>query len=286
MTDTMLAPPDGAARPPRAADLASGTPPAARLLAAADRIAAARASGLPCAPVRDLVRDVDEAYAVQDIGTGRAVAAGRRVVGAKIGLTSPAVQRQLGVDRPDFGALLADMARGENLPIAWGDLMQPRIEAEVALVLGRDLDRPDATLADVLAATAYALPALEVVGSRIAGWDIRIADTVADNASSGLYVLGGPARSLDGLDLGAGAVMTMRRGGEVVSEGTGAACLGHPLNAAAWLAGEMARRGRPLRAGDVVLTGALGPMVPVAPGDRFEAEIAGLGRVSAAFAEA
>ena len=253
---------------------------------AAQRLWEAESSG-PCAPVRDLIGtdDLDAAYAVQESSTVRALERGRRVVGRKIGLTSPAVQAQLGVDRPDFGMLFADMAAAAGRPIEMARTMQPKIEAEIALVLGADLPHADPTVADLLMATAYALPALEIVGSRIAGWDIRITDTIADNASSGLFVLGGPARSLDGLDLGAGARMTMRRGEEVVSEGSGEACLGHPLNAAVWLAGEMARRGRPLMAGEIVLTGALGPMVPVAPGDDFIAEIAGLGRVTARFAD-
>ena len=254
--------------------------------AAARRLWDAESSG-PCAPVRDLIGtdDLDAAYAVQERSTARALERGRRIVGRKIGLTSPAVQAQLGVDRPDFGMLFADMAAGEGLPIAAARTMQPKIEAEIALILGEGLPHADPTVADLLLATAYAVPALEIVGSRIAGWDIRITDTIADNASSGLFVLGGPARPLDGLDLGAGARMTLKRGEEVVSEGSGEACLGHPLNAAVWLAGEMARRGRPLTAGEIVLTGALGPMVPVAPGDMFTAEIAGLGRVTARFAE-
>ena len=239
-------------------------------------------------PVRDLIgeTDLDAAYAVQDINTEAALAQGRRIVGRKIGLTSLVVQKQLGVDQPDFGILFADMAAPENLPIAPGRTMQPKIEAEIALILGADLDLADPTIADIINATRYVVPALEIVGSRIADWDIRITDTIADNASSGLFVLGGPVRALGGLDLGAGAAMTMRRGDEIVSEGSGAACLGHPLNAAVWLAGEMARRGRPLKAGEIVLTGALGPMVPVAPGDVFTATIDGLGQVTARFAEA
>jgi 2-keto-4-pentenoate hydratase len=270
--------------PPPALTNELGKRAAKHVVDAADRLFHAQ-GGEPCAPVRDLLTDsdIDAAYAAQDINTERALAAGRRLIGRKIGLTSLAVQRQLGVGQPDFGMLFADMAMGEGMPIASGRLMQPKIEAEIALVLQHGLDTPQATIADVIQATAYALPALEIVGSRIAKWDIRITDTIADNASSGLFILGGPARPLSGLDLGAGAVMRMRRGDEVVSQGSGSDCFGHPLNAAAWLAGEMARRGRPLQAGDIVLTGALGPMVPVNPGDRFDAEMAGLGSVCAIF---
>jgi 2-keto-4-pentenoate hydratase len=256
-----------------------------KIIEAAGRIAAAHKSGIACEPIRNTidVADLDAAYAIQDIGTDRAVAAGRRIVGRKIGLTSLAVQKQLGVDQPDFGILFADMVMGEGIPIPQDRLMQPKIEAEIALILGRDLAMPDPTIADVLWATAYVVPALEIVGSRIQKWDIRIVDTIADNASSGLLVLGGPARKIDGLDL-RNATMTMRKNGEIVSKGSGADCLGHPLNAAAWLAGEMVRRKRPLRAGDLILTGALGPMTPVAAGDVFEAQIDGLGQVSAVFA--
>jgi 2-keto-4-pentenoate hydratase len=252
---------------------------------AADLIFSAQ-GGAPCDPIRALLPDgdVDAAYAVQEINTKRALSAGRRLVGCKIGLTSPAVQKQLGVDQPDFGMLFADMLAAEGLPISRGRLMQPRIEAEIALILERDIAHEQPTIADLIRGTAYAVPALEIVSSRIKNWDIRITDTIADNASSGLFVLGGPARSMNGLDLGAAATMEMRRGDAAVSNGSGAACLGHPLNAAVWLAAELARRNRPLRAGDIILTGALGPMVPVNSDDRFDAHIEGLGRVSAQFA--
>ena len=254
------------------------------IVEAARRIAAAHESGIACEPIRDLIdiADLDSAYAVQDLGTDHAVSAGRRIIGRKIGLTSLAVQTQLGVDQPDFGMVFADMVMGEGIPIPPNRLMQPKIEAEIALILGRDLDMRNPTIADVLQATAFVLPALEIVGSRIRNWDIRIVDTIADNASSGLLVLGGPARKIDDLDLRA-ARMTMTKNGEIVSKGSGADCLGHPLNAAAWLAGEMVRRNRPLRAGELVLTGALGPMTPVSPGDLFEAQIEGIGHVSASF---
>ncbi|MNN05507.1 2-oxopent-4-enoate hydratase [compost metagenome] len=228
---------------------------------------------------------VDLAYAVQQHNNAADIGAGWRPVGHKIGLTSRAVQRQLGVDQPDFGRLFAQMARGDGQPIAWTDCQQPKVEAEIALVLERDLSHERHTLADIIRATAFALPAIEIVGSRIANWDISLLDTVADNASSGLFVLGSRPVRLKYLDLvGCGMSLSLR--GEPVSVGAGAACLDNPLNAAVWLADTMSRLGEPLRAGDVILTGALGPMVQVRPGDVFTADIQGLGRVSAAFAEA
>ncbi|WP_328437499.1 2-keto-4-pentenoate hydratase [Streptomyces sp. NBC_00444] len=258
---------------------------APEVIKVADTLVEAGRTGTACPPVRALLPegDIDAAYAVQRANVERGVAAGRRIVGRKIGLTSPAVQAQLGVDQPDFGALFADMAVPEGAEVAAGRLLQPKVEAEVALVLGADLPHSGCTVADVLRATDFALPALEIVDSRIAEWDITIVDTVADNASSGLFVLGGTPVPLTGLDL-RGVRMTMTRGGELVSEGTGADCLGGPLNAAVWLAATLAGMGDPLRAGDVVLTGALGPMAIAVPGDRFEARISQLGRVAVGFA--
>lgn len=251
----------------------------------ADLLAEAERSGRPVPPVRDrfAAGDIAAAYAVQRVNVERRLAGGRRVVGRKIGLTSPAVQAQLGVDQPDFGALLSDMAVPDGGTVPAGKLLQPKIEAEVALVLGTDLDVAEPNVADVIRATAFALPALEIVDSRIAGWDITITDTVADNASSALFVLGGVPVPLTSVDL-RGVTMTMLRGDEKVSAGTGADCLDGPLNAAVWLAGALAEMGDPLKAGDVILTGALGPMVPVTPGDRFEARISGLGSVRVRFA--
>ncbi|SDK70935.1 2-keto-4-pentenoate hydratase [Nonomuraea maritima] len=250
---------------------------------AADRLAEAVRSGKPCAPVRDLVGTEADAYAVQEISTRRALDAGRRPVGRKIGMTNPLIQRQMGVDQPDHGMLFADMCHGDGLPIPIEGFLQPRAEAEVALVLGRDLVGGPFTMADMVRAVEFALPAIEIADSRVADWDITLADTVADNASAGAFVLGGTPMPLSGLDLRA-ATMTMTRDGERVSAGSGEACLGNPLNAAVWLATRLGRTDRPLRAGDVVLTGALGPVVPVGPGEVFEARVEGLGTVRAVFA--
>ncbi|MFE3651309.1 2-keto-4-pentenoate hydratase [Streptomyces sp. NPDC059152] len=251
--------------------------------AAARQLLAAHATRTPCDPVRDLIDGVDEAYAVQEILARSWLAAGRRPVGRKIGLTSRSVQRQLGVESPDFGVLFSDMAVPDGAEVPAGAVLQPRAEAEVALVLERDLTHERHTVADVLRATAFALPAIEVVGSRIRDWDITLTDTIADNASCGMYVLGNRPSRLADLDLRL-CGMVLERRGEQVSTGAGAACLGHPLNAAIWLADTLVRCGRPLRAGDTVLTGALGPMVRTAPGDVLEARIEGLGDVRVAFA--
>ena len=252
----------------------------------ADKIFEAHRVGKPCAPVRDLLPEgaLDQAYAAQEINTKRWLAGGRRLVGRKIGLTSLAVQKQLGVDQPDYGMLFDDMAVPDGWEIGRTQLIQPKVEAEVAFVLDRDLDHERLTIADVIRAVAFALPAIEVVDSRIADWKIGILDTIADNASSGLYVLGATPKKLKDLDLRA-AGMVMENAGEPVSVGAGAACLGDPLSAMLWLAKTMARVGRPLQAGDTVLSGALGPMAPVKWGDVFEARIAGLGSVRAAFAK-
>jgi 2-keto-4-pentenoate hydratase len=261
-------------------DLSRSAPPNVRVEAAAERLLAARRTRTPCPPVRDLIGrdDVDAAYAVQRLLTERRRAAGASVVGRKIGLTAPAVQAQLGVDQPDFGVLFDDMRRGEGA-VGIGGLVQPKIEAEVAFVLGADVDDPAATASSVRAAVDHAVAALEIVDSRIAGWDISFADTVADNASSGLFVLGSrplPLAAVEPRDV----EMTMTIDGAQVSAGRGTACLGDPLAALAWLAGTAARFGDPLRAGDVVLSGALGPMAVLRPGAVVHADIGLFGGVS------
>ncbi|EFC84443.1 2-keto-4-pentenoate hydratase [Parafrankia sp. EUN1f] len=267
----------------------NGTIAAASADSAVTRVAAvlaeAERTGQPCPPVRTQLPagDIATAYAVAQHNVDAALAAGRRLVGRKVGLTSPAVQRQLGVDQPDCGALLADMAVPDGGEVPSGRLLQPKIEAEVALVLGRDLPAGPYTVADLISACDYALPALEIVDSRVAGWDITIVDTVADNASSGLFVLGGRPVRLTDVDLRE-VTMTLRAGEEEVSRGCGTDCLGGPLNSAVWLASTLHELGIALRAGDIVLTGALGPMVPVTPGSAFETTISGLGSVQVSFA--
>ncbi|HHP0278260.1 MULTISPECIES: 2-keto-4-pentenoate hydratase [Acinetobacter calcoaceticus/baumannii complex] len=238
------------------------------------------------APIRKNLGDesatVDVAYAIQQINTEQAIKNGRRLIGRKIGLTSKVVQNQLGVDQPDFGMLFADMAYGDGETIPFKRFIQPKVEAEIALVLQKDLTQIKHTYVDIISATAYALPAIEVVDSRIENWKISLIDTIADNASSAAFVLGSAPIKLENLDL-ANCKMQMHRKNEIVSEGQGKACLANPLNAAIWLADEMVKRGNPLRAGDIVLTGALGPMVVVSPGDEFVVEIDGFKAVKAIF---
>lgn len=241
-----------------------------------------RTGGLP--PLRDYLApdDLDGAYAVQALNTSFWVAKGRRIVGRKIGLTSKAVQQQLAVDQPDFGTLFADMQLSDGGVLPSGAVLQPKAEAEIAIVLGRDLTQMDVTPKGVAAAADYATAAIEIVDSRIADWKITFADTVADNGSSAFFVLGTEKHGLGGLDLFS-CGMVMEADSEIVSLGTGAACLGNPLNAAAWLARTMVERGEMLRAGDVILTGALGPMVALRPGVHYKAMIGGIGAVSFSF---
>ncbi len=256
--------------------------PTPQLVAVAEQLRAVYDSHEPIAPIRDSIASAAEAYAVQDVNTEHWIDSGRRLTGRKIGLTSLSVQRQLGVDQPDYGMLFADMAVDDGAEVAAGRLIQPRVEAEIAFVLGDDLPHPDTTAAEVLSAIDFALPAIEIVDSRIADWQISFFDTVADNGSSGLYVVGSRPVGMDAFDpISCGMVIESK--GEPVSVGAGSACLGSPISAAAWLARTMAAAGRPLGAGDTILSGALGPMVTARPGDAFEARISGLGSVSVSF---
>jgi len=254
--------------------------------AAVNRLQQAAYTRVPCAPVRDLIGadDVNLAYAVQRQLTERRLAEGARVVGRKIGLTSPAVQKQLGVDRPDFGVLFDDMDVSHLPEVPSGRLLQAKTEAEVAFVLGEDLVDGPLDVAQVRDAVSYATAALEIVDSRIAGWDITFGDTVADNASSGLFVLGERHLTLDEFEPVA-VEMTLHLNGEQVSTGNGAACLGDPLEALRLLAVQAHRFGDPLRAGHLILSGALGPFVPFAAGDRVTASISGFAPLTVTFEE-
>lgn len=257
---------------------------AATISAAADRLRAASATGVPTSPIRDLIGsdDVVAAYAVQTRLAEERIAAGARVVGRKIGLTSEAVQTQMGVDQPDFGILFDDMAYADGATIPYDAVLQPRAEAEVAFVLAEDLAEGDLDAARVRAAIAYGVAALEICGSRIADWDISFADTVADNASAGAYVLGTERRTLAEFEP-ASVAMSMSIDGAEVSTGTGAASLGDPINAVVWLARKARELGQPLRAGQVILSGAMGPMRPVTPGCTVTSTVTGLGSVSVSF---
>lgn len=249
---------------------------------AANRLWEAWVSACSCAPVRELIGkdDLEVAYSVQRHNERRMVAAGDHVVGRKIGLTSKAVQSQLGVDQPDFGPLFASRVVPDGGVVDLAPLIAPRIEAEIALVLGADLPDPiDLTVDDIRSATDHAVAALEVIDSRVRSWDITIADTIADFASAAAFVLGADGCPVDDVDLPA-VPMTMWRDGREVCQGTGAASLGDPLEAALWLARTMAERGTPLQAGDLVLTGALGPFVEIAPGQEIRAELGPLGSVA------
>lgn len=250
---------------------------------AARRLLHAQESGVPAEPVRDLIgaTDIDLAYRVQQRVIAARQEAGAEVIGRKIGLTSDAVQRQVGVDQPDFGFLLDQMRFDDGEPIPTATLLQPRAEVEIAFVLGTAVEDPEDPAA-VRAAVEYASAAVEVVDSRVRDWDVAITDTVADNASSGVFVLGSERVPLDAFEPRE-VTMSLVRDGEEVSSGTGAACLGDPLAALAWLARAATRYGSPLRAGDVVLSGALGPLAPVAAGQVFTATISSLGTVVARF---
>ncbi|MGV7123114.1 2-keto-4-pentenoate hydratase [Sphingopyxis sp. 550A] len=232
-------------------------------------------------PLRDALEptDAEGAYAVQTINTRFWEAQGRRIVGRKAGLTAKAVQQQLGVDQPDFGVLFDDMQVADGGRLDSTRAIQPKAEAEIAFILAADLPDADTSVEQVAAAVASVHAAIEIVDSRIADWKISFADTVADNGSSAFFVLAREGKPLAGLDL-EGAAMEMRFNGETVSTGVGAAALGNPLNAAAWLARTLAARGEPLRAGDILLAGALGPMAALTPGDYVHAKVAGIGACS------
>ena len=249
---------------------------------AARRLREAAASARQCEPVRHLLgsdADIDAAYAVQATNTDLSVSAGLRISGRKIGLTSAVVQQELGIDQPVSGTLFADRCVTDGIDVPAGALMQPRAEGEIAFVLGENLDKGEHSAVDVISATAYVLPAIEIVDSRTADWDLTVVDMVADNACSGFYVVGSRPTSLSSVDV-RDVDMRMQVNGKTASTGRGAACLGNPLHAMVWLANSLCESGTPLRAGDCIMTGSLGPMVTLSAGDEILVEVSPLGKVS------
>lgn len=238
-------------------------------------------------PVQPLIKrepeiTIEDAYRIQEAFVARRVAAGETIVGKKIGATSLAVQEMLGVYQPDFGMLLSGMVYQEGDTIDLSQLIQPKAEAELAFVLKEDLKGPGITAMDVIRATDYVLPCFEIVDSRISDWKLKIQDTVADNASCGVYVLGktkGDPRKLD-ITL---AGMVLEKNGELFSTGVGAAVQGSPANAVAWLANTLGALGIPFKAGEVILSGSQSTLVPVADGDELVCTVGGLGSCRVSF---
>lgn len=252
---------------------------------AGDELFDAYRAGTTIAPLRDRYAGIDivDAYRIQERFIARRTAIGEVVIGKKIGVTSKAVQDMIGVFEPDFGILTSVMAYDEGATIDLDTLIQPKIEAEIAFVLKRDLTGPGVTAMDVLRATEYVCACFEIVDSRIDNWDIRIQDTVADNASCGAYVLGQNQVDPRDVDLTlAGLLIEMN--GEPHATGVGAAVQGSPANAVAWLANTLGRLGMPFLAGEVILSGSLAPLIPVAHGDTLVAHVGGIGSCSVNFA--
>lgn len=253
----------------------------------AGRLDRAWRSGVPIPPISDSdgVASVETAYAIQAHWTSMRLARGEKIAGRKIGLTSKAIQQQLGVGEPDYGTLWQSSfypAAGGRVEIPARDFMQPRIEGEVAFLIGKALRGPQVTLQDVLAATEACALGIEIVASRIADWRIKLVDTIADNASYGGFTLGPWDRRMRDADLAALA-MTIRHNGVLAAEGVGAAALGHPAAATAWLANKLLEFGVALEPGDIVISGGITKMLPVKAGDRFEFSLTGQPAVTVSF---
>jgi 2-keto-4-pentenoate hydratase len=241
----------------------------------AEDIYQAEISKKPIQPIRTNFideRDIDAGYKIQQLVTQKKLADGAKLIGKKIGLTSFAVQEQLGVDEPDYGILTNRMQINDKGILPYSDLMQPKAEAEWAFILKDDLDTDDLDIDGVISAIDHARVAVEIVGSRIANWNIKITDTIADNASASHFVLGDEKIKISEVDL-IDSQMKLFKNGDLVSEGNGKACMGHPLKAVLWLAQTMLKRKQPLKAGDIILSGALGPMTDLVQGDNISAKI-------------
>lgn len=254
------------------------------ILEVADRLRKAQENKKPCSPIRDLINenDIESAYAVQSINNDFFVSQGAKIVGYKIGLTSEAVRKQFGINEPDFGRLFdnGEIISGSEIPIH--EIMQPKVEGEVAFVLKKKLDFGTYDMTNIISAVDYVLVSIEVLGSRIDNWDIRLSDSIADNASASHWVVGKKKVKLETLDL-VNCKMKMKKNGIVVSKGSGASCLGTPLNSLLWLSKTFAKFGETMKAGDLILSGAIGQVVDVAQGDYIEVEIEGLGGASLKF---
>jgi 2-keto-4-pentenoate hydratase len=253
--------------------------------AAADALRDAELDRAPIPPLRETYPDIDvvDAYEIQLINIRRRLEGGATVHGHKVGLSSKAMQEMMGVDEPDYGHLLSDMALSmSDAPVRAGVYCYPRVEMEVAFILGDTLPGEGCTENDVLAATEAVAPAIELIDSRILDWDIQIADTIADNASSAGFVLGAERVAPGDLDL-LGIEARLVKNGEQVAEGRSDAVLGNPVTVVAWLAQKVASFGVALEAGHVILPGSVHRAVDVAPGDQFEAVFDGLGTVSLSF---
>ncbi|GAB6987992.1 2-keto-4-pentenoate hydratase [Paenibacillus pini] len=244
----------------------------------------AESSQIAIAPFTERYPDltVTDAYHIQLQVVEQRLAAGRHIIGKKVGLTSKAMQTMLNVNEPDYGHLLDDMEVADQQVVSVKDMISPRIEAEIGFVLDRDLRGPDVTFLDVLLATKYVVPTLEIIDSRIADWKIKLIDTVADNGSSARVVVGQQKTPIDHLDLRA-LGMVLLKNGELIATGSGAAALGHPAHAIAWLANKLSDFNISLKAGEIILPGALSGAVNVYAGDHIEARFGQLGNVSVAF---
>ena len=237
----------------------------------------------PCKPIRNYIGDddIDTAYKVQTKNIEHHIKNGAVIKGYKIGLTSEAVQKQLGVNQPDFGVLLNTMEITSNV-FSYEALMQPKAEAEIALTLKKDIIEAPKTIEELIPLIDYAQSAIEIVGSRIENWNIKITDTVADNASASHYILGNKKLSLSNVDM-VNCTMQLTKNNTLVSEGKGIACLGNPLNAALWLTQTMIKNNTILKKGEVLLTGALGPMTNLEKGDTITATIEGFDAITLTF---
>ncbi|WLI78710.1 fumarylacetoacetate hydrolase family protein [Kosakonia sp. H02] len=253
---------------------------------AGDLLRKAQQIGVAGKPIHDIVgdNDIDTAYRVQAYNHQQWQNAGRRLVGRKLALTNKAVQQQFGISQACHGFIYADTVLSDGAEITQRALSDQRVETEIAVVLKKDLIHSQHTVLDVIDACDYLLAAFEIVDSRVIDWNVNACDFVADNTSASLVVLGTKPVYLKDCDITRCQMVTWR-GDDVVSEGVATNCLGHPLQALAWLADEMVRAGRPLRAGEFVITGAMGPAISAKPGDVFSAELSGIGSIAVSFAK-